>query len=1010
VGLTRSSLMKEARFTMSLTARVTIVVLGETGADMQATAAALAGQADLREDFEIRWALGGATEFNAALSHVETEFVSFVDVRDHIGPHYVSRVLQRASRYTITLACRAELTFPAGWIDPKAAKPKAQTYSLDKVVPSLLSLAGVTLPRQWLAGVQMRSDVGRWADAVFMAQCLAGYVRAGVILDATPGLVADTYTRTHQRGPTLVPDASPGSSDLSHSNADSTKETAIAEVISAVEALTDSFGHPDDAPVFAQLLQQRLKTVASETLRGEQGLVAAYAEELSSLNNPEFTVEGLLGRWSFQGPSQWTLYRLHQRPVVLVMTSVHKYKASAWIVDGLVQLGAKVQVLYVHGHLNPEDLNPDVDYRRMNHVGVVRGSGLKRKVSRVMRRVRGLRQKLARDDHRRTLLARDVMRHDSHVAWVARHAFVRLALDAGGFEVMKAMQSLSGRDIEDITKCEPRRYLLLAASLHPGDADALMPAIPKATRELADRGVLEPLDLDAFVAVLAKFLQGAKHHESRVMVDAAAAMYSANPNALLIDIWQRALQVRANMNAEDPSSALIERALRLADESQVAFDYARALWLMEAVCQIVFAASVNTANEESPLFKDPTAHLALLRTSRLWQMLSTPVSAAPPPRIPSGAQGTRVVVSRGPYPRFTAPVIEVLDRTADVVQLKNTGVYREQKYLDVDVHTLRRRLRAALGDRADWDPSLMVQIQRADVLFCDWADKAAVMASVVAPAKTRLVIRMHGADAISTWLHLVDWARVDVIIFVSHHLKSLVQDVLGERLRDVRMHVIPNVIDTQRFSLPKLPAARRTLGLVGWGQKVKDAVFALEVLSKLREDDPNWRLQLFGNDFPAKRADESEYAREFRHRAGQDDVREAIEYMGYVESLPAAFQSVGYGLSTSLRESFPVGLLEMAASGAIPVVRSWPMYGARGEIADSLPTEWFVDSVDDAVKKIRAADAAFEDESAGTLMAVSQRYGRGVVEDAYARVVLGSNAAMEQSACSAADCESRPVL
>ena len=81
----------------------------------------------------------------------------------------------------------------------------------------------------------------------------------------------------------------------------------------------------------------------------------------------------------------------------------------------------------------------------------------------------------------------------------------------------------------------------------------------------------------------------------------------------------------------------------------------------------------------------------------------------------------------------------------------------------------------------------------------------------------------------------------------------------------------------------------------------------------------------------------------------------------------------------------------MAASGAIPVVRSWPMYGARGEIADSLPSEWFVDSVDDAVKKICAADAAFEAESAGTLLAVSQRYGRGVVEDAYARVVLGSN-------------------
>ena len=83
------------------------------------------------------------------------------------------------------------------------------------------------------------------------------------------------------------------------------------------------------------------------------------------------------------------------------------------------------------------------------------------------------------------------------------------------------------------------------------------------------------------------------------------------------------------------------------------------------------------------------------------------------------------------------------------------------------------------------------------------------------------------------------------------------------------------------------------------------------------------------------------YSREFMGRALQPDIVDAIEYAGFTRKLPAHLRDVGYILSTSLRESCPVGVLEGVASGAVPVVREWPVF-ARLDAAHQLFPERFV--------------------------------------------------------------------
>jgi glycosyltransferase involved in cell wall biosynthesis len=59
-----------------------------------------------------------------------------------------------------------------------------------------------------------------------------------------------------------------------------------------------------------------------------------------------------------------------------------------------------------------------------------------------------------------------------------------------------------------------------------------------------------------------------------------------------------------------------------------------------------------------------------------------------------------------------------------------------------------------------------------------------------------------------------------------------------------------------------------------------------------------------------------------------------------------------------VRESFGLGIVEGAASGAIPVVRNWPFFAHMNHGARTLfPTEWVVDTPQEAADRLLAVTA-----------------------------------------------------
>ena len=249
-------------------------------------------------------------------------------------------------------------------------------------------------------------------------------------------------------------------------------------------------------------------------------------------------------------------------------------------------------------------------------------------------------------------------------------------------------------------------------------------------------------------------------------------------------------------------------------------------------------------------------------------------------------------------------------------------------------------------------------LEWADVVLVEWCTALAALLTQVDPGDTRIVVRMHSYEAFTLWPHLMDFSRVDDMVFVSDHLRDLaVAAVPGlQEPGAPRMHVIANAMELQRFVRPKSDDARFTLGRDrrvqdGQGPALGDRGGARAAQARRALPAAAGAGQAAGphpggagvrRGVPARprraRADRrGAGARPHRRRAGR------------------AARTIGVVLSSSVRESFHMGLVEAVASGALPVVRDWPFFpGAAREL---FPADWVVDSPAEAAQRILALTA-----------------------------------------------------
>lgn len=424
-------------------------------------------------------------------------------------------------------------------------------------------------------------------------------------------------------------------------------------------------------------------------------------------------------------------------------------------------------------------------------------------------------------------------------------------------------------------------------------------------------------------------------------------------------------------------------------------DLERAATLTTVALGLLFHVELHADKTSTPLVEDPDDFLQAWRDSDIGQVLARPTPR--PPRRTQRTGGhvgpTRVLAFRGSYPQFSAQVIEALDNREDVEVTVHdwSGRGSTVRGLGVRREPVEERLRQAMGEQIH-DEELSILFDEADTVFIDWADRGALVALMHVPEGVRVTLRIHSMDALSPWIHLIDWTGVEDLVLVSDHLRDVVERLLGDRLSGTTLHVLPNVVDTSRIPEDKTPGHLRRLIMIGWAQPVKDPEWALEVLSTLREHDHRWELVLVGPDFnPGTVSSGVAYAARFRERLTAPDVCGGVEFVGRTRDLAPHLRSAGFVLSTSQRESFGLGLVEGAASGAVPVVRNWPIFASLDGARRLFPPEWVVDSVEAAADRILAhADAEdWERDSTAVREEVARRFLVGDPARTLGQIVLG---------------------
>jgi glycosyltransferase involved in cell wall biosynthesis len=244
------------------------------------------------------------------------------------------------------------------------------------------------------------------------------------------------------------------------------------------------------------------------------------------------------------------------------------------------------------------------------------------------------------------------------------------------------------------------------------------------------------------------------------------------------------------------------------------------------------------------------------------------------------------------------------------------------------------------------------QLDRSDVVLVEWATALAALVSRMDHAGTRVVVRLHSYEAFSQWPHLTSWANIDDVVFVSDHLRDLavaaVPGLSGPRAP--RLHVVPNAMPLQRFVRLKEHYARFTLAVVGASKVVKDPRWAIEVLRLVRRHDERYRLLLVRGDVQDVSAATHEYVEELERDLAELEPIGAVERVKHTDDVPTVLEDVGVVLSSSVRESFHLGLVEGVASGALPVVRDWPFF--PGAARQLFPADWVVGSPQEAAERI----------------------------------------------------------
>lgn len=423
----------------------------------------------------------------------------------------------------------------------------------------------------------------------------------------------------------------------------------------------------------------------------------------------------------------------------------------------------------------------------------------------------------------------------------------------------------------------------------------------------------------------------------------------------------RFLDAVARLDAGDAGGwqDAVRALLRRADDAARPSGPAAGLEWFDKALRIAYHPTLHYGREGSPLAADPEGFLAPFRDCAVGRVLlsdGTEDPALSAPRPPGDrADGPRrlLVIAQRNW-TFAEPLIEALE--AEGVQVRRFEV---DDLPSAQRPTRERVLRARLahmrtGERIPTPAALAEQYAWADVTMVEWGHHVLAWASLLDQRPRVLAARFHRFEAYTPFPLLTCFGAVDRVLFVSPPVACLVRRLAPQLARAGQVIEVDNFLSRDQSAFTPQERDPFLLTQVGWARPVKDVLFSLDILERLRAEDSRYRLRLIGPDLPGE---QDPWAHQVRARL-EALPADAVELLGPRDDVPRLLGQSGWILSTSLVEGVHEAVMEGLAAGCGAIIRDWPDTRPHGGAASIYPEDWIVTDPAQAAERILATDEA----------------------------------------------------
>ncbi|APX32465.1 hypothetical protein BH708_06720 [Brachybacterium sp. P6-10-X1] len=413
--------------------------------------------------------------------------------------------------------------------------------------------------------------------------------------------------------------------------------------------------------------------------------------------------------------------------------------------------------------------------------------------------------------------------------------------------------------------------------------------------------------------------------------------------------------------ADDPDRtdwhADVDALLALADRSLARGRISASLRWYDKALRICYDPSLHQAGS-SPLAADPAAFLRPLQDSATGTIMlrsvapdaTVPERPAPRPLEPVDTTTRLLVIAQENW-TFIRPIIAALRATGrfEVHEIEVDGL-AEAGFPDRDRILRGRYDLVTTGERMPTPPEMAEEFEWADVVLVEWSHHVLTWVTLLDRAPRALMARLHRFEAFTPFALLHDHARIDRMLYVSPPVWNLAR-IAAPGFVDVDAVQVGNLLARGLGPDPGTDHDPRLLVQVGWRREVKDVLFTLEVLTRLRAHDTTYRLRLIGPGPPASASRDSTYHRRVRARLAALGP-EAVEQLGRREDVPELLAGSGIIVSSSRHEGTHEAVMEGLAAGCPAVIRDWPDAADYGGPATLYTRDWVVADVDAAVQRV----------------------------------------------------------